>query len=405
MISQAQPGFHSPYAGANSVPARRPLADLVRRTVYARLRGADADDRDRRGARVGRRRRAVGRARARRVHEPRRRAQPVARADAVRRPRVHRPDHPARRRRRAGRAHAAARSSASCPRAASRSAPARCRRSTCSTSTRVGTDSHLQFMNWTIDNNGAYDYAADTRGYTLGAIDRVRGAAVGGAVRRDADADGRERHRLRLRRRERARREPRGRGPRVHRTAIPGSCACSGICNHARMGSYDEAIADVRRGPDEAARHHGDAREGRARSSASASTSSRSSTDGLRAFARLGWNDGDNESFAYTEVDNTRARRRRRQARAARRQARRRGGQQRAVAAAPRLPRARRRTASCSATARCTTVARTSSRPTTRCARTAACSPAIDVQVIDHPGYNTDRGPVVVGSLRLHVEL
>src|SRR5207248_7623760 len=33
-----------------------------------------------------------------------------------------------------------------------------------------GTDSHLQFMNWTIDNNGAYDYAADTRGYTLGAI-------------------------------------------------------------------------------------------------------------------------------------------------------------------------------------------------------------------------------------------
>ena len=28
-------------------------------------------------------------------------------------------------------------------------------------------DSHLQFMNWTVDNNGAYDYAADTRGYTL----------------------------------------------------------------------------------------------------------------------------------------------------------------------------------------------------------------------------------------------
>src|SRR5437763_8207594 len=32
----------------------------------------------------------------------------------------------------------------------------------------VGSDSHLQFMNWTTDNNGAYDYAADTRGYTLG---------------------------------------------------------------------------------------------------------------------------------------------------------------------------------------------------------------------------------------------
>src|SRR5471032_706779 len=34
----------------------------------------------------------------------------------------------------------------------------------------VGGDSHLQFTNWTIDNNGAYDYAADTRGYTWAAI-------------------------------------------------------------------------------------------------------------------------------------------------------------------------------------------------------------------------------------------
>jgi high affinity Mn2+ porin len=34
----------------------------------------------------------------------------------------------------------------------------------------IGTDSHLQFMNWTVDNNGAWDYAADTRGYTYAAI-------------------------------------------------------------------------------------------------------------------------------------------------------------------------------------------------------------------------------------------
>ena len=33
-----------------------------------------------------------------------------------------------------------------------------------------GTDSHLQFLNWTVDNDGAYDYAANTRGYTDGAI-------------------------------------------------------------------------------------------------------------------------------------------------------------------------------------------------------------------------------------------
>src|ERR1700720_3344554 len=33
-----------------------------------------------------------------------------------------------------------------------------------------GSDSNFQFMNWTLDNNGAYDYAADTRGYTYAAM-------------------------------------------------------------------------------------------------------------------------------------------------------------------------------------------------------------------------------------------
>src|SRR5260370_28213050 len=34
----------------------------------------------------------------------------------------------------------------------------------------AGSDSHLQFMNWTVDNNAASDYAANTRGYTDGII-------------------------------------------------------------------------------------------------------------------------------------------------------------------------------------------------------------------------------------------
>jgi len=34
----------------------------------------------------------------------------------------------------------------------------------------VATDSHLQFLNWTIDDNGTWDYAADTRGYTVGGL-------------------------------------------------------------------------------------------------------------------------------------------------------------------------------------------------------------------------------------------
>src|SRR5271170_1122119 len=34
----------------------------------------------------------------------------------------------------------------------------------------VGSDTHFQFMNWSVDNNGAWDYAADTRGYTVGIV-------------------------------------------------------------------------------------------------------------------------------------------------------------------------------------------------------------------------------------------
>jgi high affinity Mn2+ porin len=32
----------------------------------------------------------------------------------------------------------------------------------------VGTDSHLQFMNWSVDQNGGWDFTADPRGYTWG---------------------------------------------------------------------------------------------------------------------------------------------------------------------------------------------------------------------------------------------
>ena len=34
----------------------------------------------------------------------------------------------------------------------------------------AGSDTHFQFVNWSVDNNGAWDYAADTRGYTVGVV-------------------------------------------------------------------------------------------------------------------------------------------------------------------------------------------------------------------------------------------
>jgi hypothetical protein len=43
----------------------------------------------------------------------------------------------------------------------------------------VANDSHTQFLNWTVVNDGAFDYAADVRGYTYGAIMTMR--IAGGA--------------------------------------------------------------------------------------------------------------------------------------------------------------------------------------------------------------------------------
>jgi high affinity Mn2+ porin len=34
----------------------------------------------------------------------------------------------------------------------------------------IGGDSNTQFLNWAVDNNAAYDYAADTRGHSRGMV-------------------------------------------------------------------------------------------------------------------------------------------------------------------------------------------------------------------------------------------
>jgi high affinity Mn2+ porin len=164
----------------------------------------------------------------------------------------------------------------------------------------VGSDSHLQFTNWTIDNNGAYDYAADTRGYTYGLIVEydtprwsLRGAealmpTVANGITLDWDV-------------------ARSRGENVELELRPSTSLTLrllGYANHANMGSYTEAIAAFRAGQDplpdiEQHRRHGRLKEGAGANLEYATTA------GVRLFARTGWNEGDSESYAYTEVNNT----------------------------------------------------------------------------------------------------
>lgn len=168
-----------------------------------------------------------------------------------------------------------------------------------------GTDTNFQFMNWTVDNNGAYDYAADTRGFTFGAMAEYRqghGALrfaetlmpkVANGIHLDAD--------LSRAHAENVEWEWHGEGWRKR----PAAVRVLAYVNHGNMGSYREAVNDflaerIKERPDITAHplrttvkygfginfEHG-------------------LTDWINVFGRWGWNEGRHESFAYTEVDET----------------------------------------------------------------------------------------------------
>jgi len=168
----------------------------------------------------------------------------------------------------------------------------------------VGSDTHFQFANWTVDNNGAYDYAADTRGYTVGLTaefeDRNWGFRFAEAlmpkVANGIDLVWRpwqvhaENFEYELRR---------GVIPKK-----PGVIRLLAFTNYANMGIYRDAVTqfekhlvpapDITDHPWHITRKYGfgiNLEQYVARN--------------LTAFARFGWDNGKTESFAYTEVDQT----------------------------------------------------------------------------------------------------
>ena len=168
----------------------------------------------------------------------------------------------------------------------------------------VGSDTHFQFINWTTDNNGAWDYAADTRGYTVGLTadyeDRNWGFRFAEAlmpkVANGIDLVWRpwqvhaENFEYELR-----------------RGVIPkkaGVIRLLAFTNSANMGIYRQAVANFEAGltpipeitahPWHITRKYG-----------FGINLEQNLSRHLTAFARFGWDNGKTESFAYTEVDQT----------------------------------------------------------------------------------------------------
>ncbi len=167
----------------------------------------------------------------------------------------------------------------------------------------AGSDTHFQFINWTTDNNGAWDYAADTRGYTVGAVldfeDRNWGFRFAeGLMPKIANGIDlvwkpwqvhAENFEYELR-----------------RGVIPkkaGVVRILAYTNAANMGIYrdqvikaaeDGTTPDITNHPWRITRKYG-----------FGLNMEQTLSKYLTAFARVGWDNGKTESFAYTEVDQT----------------------------------------------------------------------------------------------------
>ena len=153
-------------------------------------------------------------------------------------------------------------------------------------------------------NNGAFDYAADTRGYTYGLVAELYARAwvarfgemlmptVANGIQLDWNI-------------------ARARGENFefeyHTALLPKRASvvrALAFVNHANMGIYREAIDEYLAGKDAVPDITLSRAQGRVKYGFGLNAE-QELTPLWRAFARLGWNDGATESFAYTEIDRT----------------------------------------------------------------------------------------------------
>ena len=154
----------------------------------------------------------------------------------------------------------------------------------------VSNEPHTRFMSWGLWASAAYDYPADVRGYTWGgAVDythewwSVRAGmfleplvANGAALERDIT-------------------KARGLVAEVEARSGHGAVRALGFLNTAHMGSYAQAVA--RRVDVSATRADGRTKAG------AAASANYDFGGGLGCFARASFNDGQNETWAFTEID------------------------------------------------------------------------------------------------------
>jgi high affinity Mn2+ porin len=181
-----------------------------------------------------------------------------------------------------------------------------------------GSDSHLQFLNWTADNNGAWDYAADTRGYTYAFVteydDKLFSAryvlSLMPTIANGVDLQWNLRRARGDNYEFEYRKTPFALLPtRLLDSKRKGTVRLLSFVNHANMGVYRTqnavAVFDRSIGLSNAVPVITDhAPQVTVKYGFGLNFEQELAAD-LRLFGRFGWNEGQHESYAYTEVDQT----------------------------------------------------------------------------------------------------
>src|SRR5262245_12820747 len=163
---------------------------------------------------------------------------------------------------------------------------------------RYSHDPRTQFLNWSLMYDGAWDYPANARGYTYGFVAdfNTRYLALRyGAFAEPAVANGNEfdPHILK------ANGHIAETEWRYELGGHPGKVRLWSFLNHAHMGKYREALEEMPVNPDITL-----TRAYRIKYGFGLNVEQELTKD-LGLFARVGWNNGQSESWAFTEIDET----------------------------------------------------------------------------------------------------
>ena len=171
----------------------------------------------------------------------------------------------------------------------------------------VGSDSHQQFMNWTTTQNGAWDFAADTRGYTYAEMieydDRQWSFRFADAMEPTTPNGEQLEYNLQRAHSENFEFD-------LYPTLLKhrfSAIRVLSFLNSANMGNYHDAIDQALTRERETGKHvipdidnhpkHVTQKYG------FGLNLEQEFTDNIRGFFRTSWNDGQTETWAFTEVD------------------------------------------------------------------------------------------------------